>query len=426
MSETGARQKSVLLHLSCSVMKKYIRYIIVLVAVIMTACSNESREIKILAWAGVRHDCLHEALPVLKESGVDYYLSHCGTLERAMEYLDAGLDAGLMIIPGLPELKDSTEKIVAALKEHPALLAYNVKDEPELWDISWLRRVNETIKSLDPEHPTYINLYPDWAWGGDSYETHINIYADSLDTPFYSFDQYPVMRQDAFGNPYDGEGDAIIVIRDTWYRNLEVFSKMARERGRPFWAFAMAKSHHLGPPSPPAFYPVPTLGHLRLQVFSDLLYGAQVIQYFTANAIYDSGLREKASTFDVIKKMNDDIKSWSPVFAGCTVRSVCHHGGRIPLGASGLESMPHRKLLSLDWEPLDRMNASCHGLLVSLLENDGREYLAVQNKDCENTALLNAAFKGKVRIFNNAGAESRKAEDFNLMIEPGNIVVFEL
>lgn len=234
------------------------------------------------------------------------------------------------------------------------------------------------------------------------------------------------MRQDADGNPYDGDGDALIVVRDTWYRNLEVFSRMARERGRPFWAFAMAKSHHLGPPSPPAFYPVPSTGHLRLQVYSDLLYGAQVIQYFTAGAIYDPHRGGKASTFDVIRRMNDEIKAWSSVFSGCTVKGVWHHGENIPFATESLEEMPHRALKSLSWSPAGKVNASCSGFLVSLLENDGREYLAVQNKDCENQAVLDISFGGKAELLECGRRKRKVSGSLNLAIEPGDICVFKL
>lgn len=148
-------------------MKKIVSYFLLFVlSSLLWSCADESDGIKILAWAGVPHDRISDALPVLKECGVDWYLAHCGTIDTALEHLDEGHKAGLMIVPGLPMMKDSTEKVVNALKAHPALLAYNVKDEPETWDISWLRRVNEDIRKLDPAHPAYINLYPDWAWGG--------------------------------------------------------------------------------------------------------------------------------------------------------------------------------------------------------------------------------------------------------------------
>ena len=73
-----------------------------------------------------------------------------------------------------------------------------------------------------------------------------------------SFDHYPVV------------GDTC---RPEWYENLEIFSDEARKAGKPFWAFSLATSH--GP------NPVPTPAMLRLQVYSDLAYVAQGIQYFT-------------------------------------------------------------------------------------------------------------------------------------------------
>lgn len=42
----------------------------------------------------------------------------------------------------------------------------------------------------------------------------------------------------------------------------------------PFWAFALALSHKLDNTH---FYRIPTLAELRLQVFSNLAYGAQAI-----------------------------------------------------------------------------------------------------------------------------------------------------
>ena len=78
-----------------------------------------------------------------------------------------------------------------------------------------------------------------------------------------SFDHYPVIS--------DGKGPASL--RGEWYENLEIVSAAARKAGKPMWAFALSVPH--------SSYPAPTPAHLRLQVFSNLAYGAQVIQYFT-------------------------------------------------------------------------------------------------------------------------------------------------
>src|SRR5437868_3488260 len=87
---------------------------------------------------------------------------------------------------------------------------------------------------------------------------------------------------------------------------------------RPLQAttFALTVAH--GP------YPIPTIEQLRVQVFSDLAYGAQGIQYFTywtsksdtwnfhEAPIDVSGKR--TAVYDRVKQMNAEIRALSPVF----------------------------------------------------------------------------------------------------------------
>ena len=80
-----------------------------------------------------------------------------------------------------------TRTIVNAIKDHPALLAYDIKNEPDLdFDtrgknrvINWLSHQVELIKSLDPKHPVTIG------WSSTS---AANILYDKLD--FVSFHYY--------------------------------------------------------------------------------------------------------------------------------------------------------------------------------------------------------------------------------------------
>ena len=386
-------------------MKKLI--IISALAALCCACvqPKEQNTIPILSWAGIPVDNAEVLFSLAKECGFDWHLGLYKSQEMAITAMDAAAKAGIGVIPGFPELKDSTEKAVAEIKDHPALIAYHLKDEPETWDVEWLKEMHDNIRSLDSTHPCYINLYPNWAWNEEKYVEHIELYANEIDTEFYSFDQYPVTE-------VDGE----IVIRPTWYRNLEEFSEMAKRHGKPFWAFSLALSHHLGAPSPPAFYPIPTLGHLRLQVFSDLLYGAQVIQYFTYGGAVDVKTCQKKPEFEIIRQMHSEIKAYSPVFLGCDVLNVWHTGETIPSHTERLVEMPHDKVKSL--------SVSGEGAVVSLLENGGRTYLAIQNRDCVNEAELDIDFNGRVRMFTVEGIKSVESNEMTLA--PGNIAVFIL
>ena len=70
------------------------------------------------------------------------------------------------------------------------------------------------------------------------------------------------------------------------------------------------------------------------------------------------------------------------------------------------------------------LEVSGEGAVVSLIENDGRTYLAVQNRDCVNQAFLDIAFDGRVRMFTVDGPE--RFDRRTIMLEPGNIAIFIL
>ncbi len=375
---------------------------------VLAGCCRETEPagtIPIVSWAGIPADKSEPLFRLHKEAGFDWHLGLYRSQEEALTALDAAAECGVGLIPGFPGIKDDTENAVAAIREHPALVAYHLKDEPETWDIGWLAELNGKVRSLDPGHPSYINLYPDWAWGGDKYAEHIEMFASQVDVPFYSFDQYPVT-----------EKDGRILVRPTWYRNLEVFSEMARRHGKPFWAFALAESHHLGAPSPEAFYPVPALGHLRLQVFSDLLYGAQAIQYFTFLGLYDPATLEKTCVFDLVRQVNAEIKAYSRVFYGCSVKGVWHTGENIPFATKRLRTMPHGKVKDI--------SVSGEGGVVSLIENSGKTYIAVQNRDCVNPAILEISFAGKTDRITVCG--DIRFDGKAVTLEPGDMAIFRL
>ena len=322
--------------------------------------------------------------------------------------MDAASRAGVGIIINFPQLKDSTESAVALIKEHPALVAYHIKDEPELDDFEWLKALQTKVSSLDAEHPCYINLLPNWSWGVEEYRDNIERFASEFDVPFYSFDNYPIVEK-------DGE----VEVRSDWYRNLEEFSAMARSHGKPFWAFALAKAHSITEPQV-AVYPEPTLGQLRLQVFSNLLYGAQAIQYFNFTGIVDPATCEKKPAFDLIRQVNSEVRAYSSVFAGCSVLGVWHTGDSIPCGTVSLAAMPD----GMPHERVKSLRVSGEGAVVSLIENGGETYLAVQNRSCLEAAVLDITFDGRVSLLTSDGSGPFSGQPIHL--EPGCVAVFRL
>ena len=376
---------------------------------ILTGCavsveSTERIDIPIIAWGGIPADKADTLYALAKECGFNTHLGLYSKQESALTAMDAADRAGMGIIINFPQLRDSTESAVALIRNHPALVAYHIKDEPVADDYPWLSELCEKISALDPSHPCYINLLPNWSWGVEEYSAEIEDFASKFDLPFYSFDNYPVI-----------EVDGVTQLRPDWYRNLEEFSAMARRHGKPFWAFALAKSHSIVEPEV-AFYPEPTLGHLRFQVFSNLLYGAQAIQYFNFTGIVDPTTCEKLPAYDLISQVNTEIKAYSPVFAGCTIKGVWHTGDSIPASTHRLESMPHKKIKSLE--------ITGNGGVVALIENRGNTYLAIQNRDIYYPAVLDIEFTSRVKHLTPDGPV--RVTQTSLELAPGNIVIFAL
>jgi hypothetical protein len=243
----------------------------------------------------------------------------------------------------------------------------------------------------------------------EEYSNKLEMFASQFDMPFYSFDNYPVV-----------EVDGSVQIRPEWYRNLEEFSAMARKHGKPFWGFALAKAHSISDHWPDTVYPEPTLGQLRLQVFSNLLYGAQAIQYFNFTGIVDPVTCGKLPAFELVKQVNSEVRAYSPVFAGCSVLGVWHTGDSIPCGTKPLVEMPHKSVKSIKFESAE----APAGAVVSLIENCDETYLAVQNRSCLETAILDVTFSGCVSLVTSDGQV--RFNGLPVVLEPGDVAIFQL
>lgn len=108
---------------------------------------------------------------------------------------------------------------------------------------------------------------------------------------------------------------------------------------------------------------------LRLQVFSDLAYGAQAIQYFTYRGLQHD---EPTEVYDLVKTVNQEVQRLAGIFLGAQVISVSHTGSEIPEGTKALGSLP---------TPIKSLTTSDTGAVVSVLEKGGNQYLVVVNRD---------------------------------------------
>jgi len=366
-------------------MKKYCTLLLALFLFSGYAHSQEklksNGELPILAWYSIPAGETSVArYQELKDAGITHSLSFFSNADDLQKALDAAARVGIKIVVYCPELKTEPEKIVRRFMNHPAVAGYHLIDEPNIRLYPELAAWAQKIQSVDKKHFCYVNLFPNHAdsiqLGTKSYLEYIQQYNKQIPVQFMSFDYYPVLKER---------------LSKTWYQNLEQISDEARKVGKPFWAFALTTNYdedHLTPQ---------TLAAMRLQVYSDLAYGAQGIEYFTywsATSAGPSGEDQRGApisasgkrsiVYDRVKQMSQEIKDLSWVFLGAKVVSVKHTGkGMIPLGTSRLIHLP--KAISV-------IETNGAPALVSVLENGANTFVVIVNKN--HLASINLTVAG--------------------------------
>jgi hypothetical protein len=364
--------------------------------------------IPIHAWASIPSDQTSvERYKELADCGFTTSFSGFTNAKATTAALDAARAAGIKLFISLPELSANPQATAKAFMTHPALAGYHLQDEPSAADFPRLAKWLSQIESVDKTHPCYINLFPTYATaeqlGCPTYKEHVERFTRQVGVPFISFDHYPIVGQK---------------LRGDWYENLEIIRDASLKSEKPFWAFCLSVAH--GP------YPVPTLAHLRLQVFSDLAYGAQCIQYFTYWTpvdphwnFHDAPIDPKGNrtdTYALVKQMNGEIQALAPVFLGCRVLAVSHTG-RQPTGTT-----PYKPA-----DPVISLQTEGAGAVVSLLAKSNQRYVAIVNRDFTAPMTLKITFDPAVsiRIVDKAGASTPIPKGlYAARIAPGDICLF--
>lgn len=313
----------------------------------------------IIAWYSIPDSALNlERFLEAKEAGITLSLFEYSNVDNVQKALDLAEEVGMKILIACPELYTQTESVVKLFKNHPANGGYFIKDEPKESLFQNLSKLVKEVESIDDTRFCYINLLASNAHkmfnANISYEGLVQKFINEIPIKILSFDHYPVL-----GN----------YISFDWYQNLEIIRDASIKAEIPFWAFALTSAHW--------GYPIPTLNHLRLQVYSNLAYGAKGIQYFTywipKNTIYNSAPINrkgyKTNEYHLLKEINNEIKYISYIFQTSTVKNVGHYG-EVPIGAKVYSNPPVY---------VKSLNVKGGNALLSVLESVDSEYFMIQN-----------------------------------------------
>lgn len=369
-------------------------------------------EIPILGFIGAYSaDHRLEDYRAMRDAGFDVSVDGYDSIGEITLSLNRARQVGIKLMVAGRQIMDFPAETAEAIRHHPALFGYMLGDEPRMADFDTYKHRYHAIRAADSTHLCYQNLFPYYGdelletIGAASYEEYLRKFSE-IPLPQISFDFYPIWDYD---------------IRPTWYYTLEAVRRESLRTGVPFWAFVLS-TPHVG-------YPQPTLEMLRLQIYSNLAYGAQAIQYFTFRTPppddtydYHNGPitleGQKTETYNIVRDMNRELHEVIPFFDGCTVERVGHLL-EVPLGTERFKGMPCG---------LRRLKVvGTRGAVVSVLRQGDKRYLAVVNKDFETDLRVDIAFSSPRRpLWPKAFAKAPAASSQSLTLSGGNLLIFEL
>lgn len=378
--------------------------------IVGTSISLAEDDMPIIAYIGVPNtQSTEQNFKDFSECGFNVSLHGYANLEEMTKACDIAHRYGVKILGHCPETHQQPEKAAAVMKNHPGFYGYILQDEPSAPEIKELKKEIVRLKRTDSKRCFYINLLPyyeDWVLQHTktkSYDEYLNT-ALTAETQQLSFDFYPITK--------DG-------IRNGWYSNLETVRSKCAQKGIPFWGFVLSVPH--------ALYPQPTMGSLRLQVYTNLAYGAQAIQYFTywtpqpegENDYHDGPIDrngKKTKTYFLVQQMNRELKEVARLFYGAKVLSV-HHLGTIPEGTTRLNQTPVN-LRSL--KVVGRQ-----GAIVSQIEKNDHRYLAIVNKSHEQPLTIRIQTRNSIPRQVTKQLKEKAMKD-SYRVSAGDILLFKL
>lgn len=222
---------------------------------------------------------------------------------------------------------------IDAVKNHPAMYAYYVTDEPGAAEFPALGRLVEYIRERDPKHLVYINLFPTYASAAAqgtsgnkvaAYREYLRRFVDEVKPDLISYDHYHMKFTD---RAFDGSN---------YFLNLALVREAALRGNIPFANVVQACANGPG-------WRTPNGGEGRFLAFTTLAYGGQGIFQFVYNAwagaTHWGGVvnpdRTPTPLGTALRLINPEFVAIGEVLQPLTSIGV-YHLGAVPEGADAL------------------------------------------------------------------------------------------
>ncbi len=308
--------------------------------------------------------------------------------------------------------EEALRELISDYSNHPALGGYYVWDEPGREQFASVVRTYAILRANDPEHlplNAMVPSYGPYRWP-DDYPAFARQFVETVNPPVLSFDFYALGK-----NP---EGGAPGVV-PTLYRDLQLWSDLAIEKGRPLWFYPSAVSW--------GGVVEPTLATLRFQVSVAMAYGAKGIQWFMARDFTGGSIDftggaltmqgEKGAAWRPLRQVNRWMARLGPTVMTLRREGLAHTApeppdvNRFVPGFAGLESASDNLILA--------DHRAVRG------REKGERYLWVVNRDLGAETVAELRFTRSIAL-TEAGSNRvlNSSKKHRVRLEPGEGKLF--
>ena len=294
-----------------------------------------------------------------------------------------------------PVRRPQLDALVNSVRNHPALYAYHVVDEPSATEFGTFSPIVNYLRERDPNHVARINLFPigptSTKLGAADYDAYLNQFISTIQPSLLSYDHY------SFTTTGD-EGGYLL--------NLEEVSQKVKLAGIPFMNIVQTSGW--------GNMRIPTDNEVRFLAYTTLAYGAQGICYYTWSSyppcpdilggiVNSNGtlnyktLKSTNQAFVAIAKQYQPLKSIGVYLKG-------YSSGHLPPGTKLLPGDSPFDITSVSnnrtynhWDPLK-------GVLLGLFDEDGATvadatYALVVNLDYTTSVTYTVTGSENLSVF---------------------------
>lgn len=413
------------------------RLLIAMSAVLVTAAPSLAARNAVEKWKVGTPIVTYWAGPAMSSKAAEqmaqggWNLVWCGEKDldlAARHGLRAQLQDGLLTPASLdnPAQREKLDALIARVRQHPALYSYFVTDEPNATNFPDLGRLVAYLRSRDPVHLAYINLFPTYANNnqlgnrGDkipAYQEHLRQYVDIVNPDLISYDHYQ----------FSVKGDS-----PDYFLNLALIRRAAQDADLPFMNIVQACTW-----TPSMRVPKPD--EMRYLVYTTLAYGAQGISYYVyCWPAHTGGIANPDGTptvlYPALKQYNREFVAIARELQSLKSLGV-YHAGMLPPGA---EPLPGDAVFTLDPplptrefkppEPAKGLVLGYFGLSQKARKTATPTHAVVANMDYESSTSVGLRAEGKLEVFDAATGQWSKAKGkrAELTLPPGGGVLIRM